>query len=142
MWHARHPPLRMDRCASVQPQGERSMIGPCHGTRARSFTSHPGCADHSKQQLTCNPVHMQQTDRRQTQANTGHCARTVQQRSRQPLAAEPFWFKVFVSSWQWHRRTCNEPAMQREGIRNTSTCICLHRICRRLYAMISSPYPA
>ena len=41
------PPLRMDRCASVQRQGERSAIGPRHGTCARNCTSQPGCADHS-----------------------------------------------------------------------------------------------
>ena len=61
MRHAWHSPPRMDRCASVQPYGKRGVIGPCYGTCARSCTSHPGCADHSKQHLPCNPVHMQQS---------------------------------------------------------------------------------
>ena len=48
------------------------------------------CADHSKQQLPCNPVHMQQTARCKTQASTGHCVRTVQQPTRlHPSPGDP-----------------------------------------------------
>ena len=74
-------------CVSVQPRGGRGVITPCHGTCVRSCNRSPGRADHSKQHPPCHLVHTQQTIRRQTQAITGHCVRTLQRWSRQLFAA-------------------------------------------------------